>query len=95
MRRGLVRIRPYEYKFGVSIGINAYSEKVVMSEDPEPKPSLRNHNTGAGIGVGAAAGVALGAAFGQLALGLALGAALGAAVDIVSHVRYKNTNRTS
>jgi uncharacterized membrane protein len=63
-----------------------------MSEDSKAKSRLRKHYTGAGIGVGAAVGVALGAAFDQLALGLALGAAFGAAVDVVSHVRHKNTN---
>ena len=64
-----------------------------MSEDSEQKSRLRKHYTGAGIGVGAAVGVALGAAFDQLALGLALGAAFGAAVEVVSHVRHKNTNK--
>ncbi|NQW99315.1 hypothetical protein HQ447_01560 [bacterium] len=62
-----------------------------MSEDPKEKSSLRKHYTGAGIGMGAAVGVALGAAFDQL--GLALGPASGAAMDVVTHVRHKNTHK--
>jgi hypothetical protein len=62
-----------------------------MREDSETKSGLRPSCPGAGIGVGAALGVALGAVFDQLALGLALGAAFGAAVDVVSHLRHKNT----
>lgn len=64
-----------------------------MSEDSKAKTGFRKHHNGAGIGVGTAVGVALGVAFDQLALGLALGVALGAAVDVVSHLRHKNTNK--
>lgn len=64
-----------------------------MSEDSKANTGFRKHHSGAGIGVGTAVGVALGVAFDQLALGLALGAALGAAVDVVSHLRHKNTNK--
>ncbi|MBK8430382.1 MAG: glycine zipper family protein [Chloroflexi bacterium] len=65
-----------------------------MSENSEEKSKVRKPYTGAGIAIGAAVGVALGVVFDQLALGLALGTALGAAIDVVSHVRHKDINKT-
>jgi uncharacterized membrane protein len=77
--------------FGVCLGINTCSDKLIVSEDSGNKSSSRKYHTGDGIAVGAAVGVALGAAFDQLALGIGLGAAFGAVVDVVSHVRNKST----
>jgi ElaB/YqjD/DUF883 family membrane-anchored ribosome-binding protein len=68
-----------------------FQRSLDMNEDSEKKPSLRKPYTGAGIGVGAAVGLALGMVFDQLALGVALGTAFGAAMDVVAHVRYKNS----
>lgn len=65
-----------------------------MSENSEAKSKLSKPYRGEGIGIGAAVGVALGLVFDQLALGLALGTALGAAIDVVSHVRHKDINKT-